>query len=49
MDERLDEKKFNEMWDRIVKYEKTEGVGKQKGTCVQKIVAIIDEVFDQCY
>lgn len=49
MDERLDQKKIELMWKRILEYEKKEGVGKTKSTSVTKIIAIIDEVFDQCY
>ena len=49
MDEELDEKKLNLMWKRILEYEKKDGVEKSKQTSVNKIISIIDEVFDQCY
>lgn len=49
MEEKIDQKKFDEMWARILQYEKTEGSNKVKATSVQKLVNIIDEVFRQCY
>ena len=49
MDNEMDQKKFDEMWVRILKYEKAEGSDKSKATSVQKIVNIIDEVYHQCY
>lgn len=49
MDAEIDLKKLDEMWSRILKYEKAEGSDKSKATSVQKLVNIIDEVYHQCY
>jgi len=49
MDREINQKKLDEMWDRILQYEKAEGLNKPKNTSVQKLVSIIDEVYRQCY
>ena len=45
----LDQKKFDLMWKQILDYEKEEGFDKGKTANVNKIVSIIDEVFNQWY
>ncbi len=45
----FDQKKFDLMWKQIMDYEKEEGFDKGRPANVNKIVSIIDEVFNQCY
>ena len=45
----LDDKKLEQMWNKILKYEQIDSIGDKKPQAIQKITKIIDEVYRQCY
>ncbi len=49
MSSEIDQKKLQQMWDRILHYLQNDSVGDRKDERIQKIMKIIDEVYRQCY
>ncbi len=48
MAEEINQEKFEKMWNKILNYEKNEGMTVNDKTAAEKIVKIIDEVFKEC-
>ena len=45
----IDQDKLDKMWKLILEYERGEGMGDNAPKAVTKIMAIIDEVYKECY
>ena len=48
MDE-IDKSKLKKMWDKIIRYEKEDGMISSDKSSVSEIIKIIDEVYKECF